>query len=178
MIDFFTKFPASPYPLDGFAKDAANIAIGEIMVHRKVDSSYVLWKKDLLEGDTPVSVSDEIYKTTSYYWTLYYVNNVINPYTDWYMSQSEHEKYVTAKYGDKYGYHHFEIRKPGKEPRIVDDVDSATYLTLTNLPEYVFKVTNLEHEKALNDTRRVITVISPRFISEFAEEFQRIVGSR
>ena len=109
------------------------------------------------------------------------INNIINPYTDWYMSQSEHELYVARKYEDKHGLHHFE-RRIGEEIAIVDDVEHAIELNKwkNHLPQglYIFPVTNLEYERALNDLRRTITIISPKFINEFAEEFRKAVSSK
>lgn len=181
MIDFFSHFPAVAYDVDGFHKKAANIAIGEILVHNKIDTSYILWKRELFDGDTPVSVSDNVYGDTQFYWTILYINNIINPYTDWYMSQSEHELYVARKYEDKHGLHHFE-RRIGEEIAIVDDVEHAIELNKwkNHLPQglYIFPVTNLEYERALNDLRRTITIISPKFINEFAEEFRKAVSSK
>lgn len=182
MIDFFSGFPSVPYSQDGFYKEAANIAIGEVMVHNKIDSSYILWKKELFDDDTPVSVSDEVYHDTQYYWTILYVNNIINPYTDWYMSQSEHEDYVQRKYGDKYALHHFERRELNKDPVNLDDIETAYELAKwqSHQPQslYIFPVTNLDYERNINDARRTITIISPKFIGEFAEEFRKIVSSK
>ena len=60
-MDFFTNFPTVVYEVDGYSKEVANIAIGEIVIKFKTDMSYVLWKKELFDGDSPVSVSQEIY---------------------------------------------------------------------------------------------------------------------
>lgn len=182
MIDFFTKFPSIPYTVDGFTKSVANIVIGEIIVHRKIDSSYVLWKKDLLDGDSPVSVSDEIYKTTQYYWTLFYINNIVNPYTDWFMSQSELEAYTKKKYPDIYGLHHFIRVISDSKSEIIDDVEFEVEKAkwLAHIPQglNIIPVTNIDYEKNKNDLKRSITVISPRFIDEFVNEFHSLMSEK
>lgn len=181
MIDFFTKFPAIPYPVDGYTKYVANIVIAEIVVHRRIDSSYILWKKELLDGDTPISISEELYKTTKYYWTIFYINNVVNPYIDWFLSQSEVEAYSKKKYTSIHGLHHFE-KRVGDNTEIIDDVqhkiEEAKWIAHMPQGLDIFPVTNIEYEKRINDTRRSITIISPKYISEFANEFQELIGTK
>ena len=180
MKDFFSNFPTVKYEVDGVTSTVANIAIGEITVQHNVDVSYVLWKHELLDDDTPVSVSDTLYKTTEYYWTILYVNHVISPYTDWYMSQTELERYVTACYADMNGLHHFERRLSETDFRQLDDVDHAValakYQAHQPLGQNIFPVTNLLYEKRRNDARKQIRVISPRYITDFVNNFHRVVG--
>lgn len=179
MIDMFSKFIKTEYDIDGIIREVTNIAVGEITIRNKVDSSYVLWKYDLFDGDTPVSVSDTVYGSTAYYWTILYINNIINPYTDWYMSQSELEKYAARKYTGVNATHHYEYRSP-TETRVLDDVDSLPYVSIpsSSLPAYVFRISNIDYERSLNFSKKSITIINPKFISQFAEEFHNAVSSK
>lgn len=183
MKDFFSNFPTVSYELDGIKNTVANIAIGEIVIRYKTDMSYVIWKHETMDDDTPVSISKQVYGTTEYYWTILYINNIVNPYTDWYMSQTELERYVDACYSDgKNGLHHFERRISENDYRVLDDVDHAAslvkYQAKLPLGEAIFPVTNLMYEKRLNDARKSIRIISPKFIVDFANSFHRILDGK
>lgn len=181
MIDFFSNFPKLEYPVDEFSKQASNLAVGELVFGLLVDESYVLWRKDLADDDTPVSIAADVYNDTSLYWTIIYVNNIINPYTDWFMGQKDLEVYTAAKYQTgMMGLHHFENRANPNRPRILDDVDHAAALAIYNvnpagLGQYIIPVTNLQYEREKNEARRSIRIINPKFIPDFSENFHRIM---
>lgn len=293
MKDFFTNFPKVDYSIDGIPAKVANIAVGELLIKQKIDISYVLWKREVMDEETPVSISQDLYGTVEYYWTILYVNNIINPYTEWYMGQTELESCVETSYTDtfadfiieyemqlnpgmtqaqviasllsstkyktgKNGLHHFEYTLDDGTSLELDQIDhySALHMWLLNAgglilrsvsnlqyetalnanrlpsdPDYIdplqleawvdanytsgingvhhyerrvvgtwtqvapadashaarllrnmpsnatgiSPVTNLMYEKRLNDGRKNISVISPRFISDFANNFSRIM---
>lgn len=183
MKDFFSDFPSTQYSVDAVTQEITNIAIGEIVINKNADLSFVIWKHDVMDDDTPVSISDKLYNDPEYYWTILYINNIVNPYRDWYMSQTELENYVDSCYTDgKNGLHHFERRVADGDYRVIDDVDHAAaavkYAARLPLGEAIFPVTNLMFEKRLNDDRKLINVISPRFIREFAANFQKTLEGR
>lgn len=182
MIDMLEKYPLVKYPVDGFTKEISDIAIGEVVLRNKIDSSYVIWKRELLDGDSPVSVSDQIYGIVDYYWTLLYVNNIVNPFTEWYMGQTEHELYVDSKYknlGGKEGIHHFINTSAEGRNRQIDDVLYKHYYTQYEqgipLPFYIKPISNLIYEKEINDTRKTINIISPKFITQFVDTFFQLI---
>lgn len=192
MKDFFSSFPTIKYSQDGFNKGACNLSIGEVLLHNKIDGTYVMWKKELIEGDTPVSVSDEVYKSTEFYWTILFVNNIIDPFTQWYMTQTELENYTAKKYADPAlpdgrekrfkamdSLHHFEDASYNP-PRVLDPVDHKRTLEVYNvnplaIGENIMPVSNLIYEKRLNETRKVIHIISPKFIHQFVDNFNSMV---
>ena len=188
MRDFFSNFAQVEYPIDGFSKQVANIAIGEITIKYKVDESLILWQKELLDEDNPISISNEVYGSTEFYWTILYINDVVNPYLDWFKGQGELEDYTNTKYpSGKTGLHHFERVTPvyGKSDkvRILDDVDHAASLAIYNtnpagLPQYVFPVTNLQYERVKNQEKKTITVINPKYVADFSDNFHRIMAAR
>jgi hypothetical protein len=144
------------------------------------DSDSFLFQRYIVQdGESPESVSEKIYKTPKYYWTILLVNNIVNPMTEWLMESSMLEEFVIAKYPDGIkGIHHFYNTVTD---RICDDVDDAHLRTLIgtpNFPSEIMPITNYQYELELNEKRREISVINPRTISRFADDFQRMLESK
>lgn len=182
-IDFFSKFPTIPYELDGIVQEVVNIAISEITVKTKIDVSYILWKYEIVENETPIIISDKLYKTMEYYWVLLYVNNIVNPYLDWYMTQDELETYAASIYEDINDIHHFEKFDPITQTNsLIDNYDSIElfkkYKNGEDLGEYIFPVSNIMYERSKNDKRKIINIINPKYINEFVTEFRKVVGNK
>lgn len=53
---------------------------------------------ELEEYETPMSLSSKLYGTPKYYWVLMQINNIINPYTDWFMNSNMLRNYTIKKY--------------------------------------------------------------------------------
>jgi hypothetical protein len=178
-MSFFRYFPKINYNTDGLPRNVVNISTAFLLKRIKIDNTFVYQRYILHDGELPESVSDKLYKTPKYYWTILLVNNIIDPMTEWYMDSSTLEKFVEAKYPDGlYGIHHF---YDTRIDRICDDVDDAYFRTLIGNPSFpseVVPVTNYQYEVELNEKRREIIVINPRAISRFADEFQRILESK
>lgn len=198
-MGFFTNFPKTNYALEGNAKDVVNILTAALPQHLSVDQSYVFQHVIVSSGQRPEGLAEALYKEPNYYWTILVVNDIVNPYLGWPMADDELEDYVMRKYsGVPYGVHHFyNVRLQ----RLADDVDDAEYRAIfdgddvelsvngdvlitnnsdtilvglaTTLPEWVMPVTNLEYERDLNNRRKEIVVISPRFITQFVDAYNK-----
>lgn len=181
MKDFFAYFPTTEYALDEHKKKVVDITVTAIVMRYKIDSSVVLWKKEVQDGDTPVSLSRDIYSDPAYYWTILYINNIINPYTDWYMTQTQLETYVKRKYGSDFDkIKHLEWYDSVKDESIImDDVDRAIQepkLGTIEFPHNARAVTNVAWERRLNMERKFIQVISPQYIVKFEDMFNNAMN--
>jgi hypothetical protein len=178
-MPFFNKFPRINYTLDGESRRVVNIATAFALKRTKIDDSYLFQRYIVQDGELPESVSEKIYKTPNYYWTILLVNNIINPMTEWLMDSSTLESFVEAKYADGIkGIHHF---YDTVNDRICDDVDDKTLRTLigtSQFPSEIIPVTNYQYEIDMNETRREIIVINPKAISRFADDYQRMLESK
>ncbi len=78
---------------------------------------------DIAEGTTPELVSLQVYGTTDYWWLVLLANDVIDPFYDWLMRESEVEAYANKLYDNVNDIHHWEdveweIHKNDKKRRI------------------------------------------------------------
>lgn len=178
-MPFFKYFPRINYSVDGLPRNVVNISTSFLLKRMRLDDSLLFQRYIVQDGETPESVSEKIYKTPKYYWTILLANNIMDPMTKWLMESSMIEGFVNAKYPDNItGIHHF---YDTAAERICDDVDDAHLRTLVGTPDFpseIMPVTNYQHELNLNEERREIVVVNPRAISRFADDYQRMLESK
>jgi hypothetical protein len=114
---------------------------------------------DIPEGSTPESVSLEVYGTTDYWWLILIANDVIDPFYDWLMRESEVEAYANKLYDNVNDIHHWE------------DVEYNEY-DENNVDETLTPVTNMEWEIYKNDKKRRISIINPNEIHNVEKELK------
>ena len=156
----------------------------------KEDTLY--YSYSIQNGERPEQVSYKEYGDEQYYWVVLQVNDVVDYYNEWPLSDYELQKFITKKYGsdeNAYAVHHYET---------VDTVDSKGILVLQGGlivgSEYSYSypsepgstvffvsrpvaVTNYEYEKRLNDNKREIVLIQKKYIYRFQDEYTDYVNS-
>jgi hypothetical protein len=98
---YFKSFPKTLYqlPFD------QNRSITDILRHVNFEKEIIgdvrnLRKYNVLEGETPESVSEKLYGTPEYHWLLLLINNMVNPFYDWPLPDRALRKFIKEKYGD------------------------------------------------------------------------------
>ena len=176
---FFKKFGTIPYSLEGYSKEAMNIIAASVVKHFNVDKAYVYQRYIVPSGATPESLAYEIYGDADKYWTILFINGIVDPFTEWPMDPVVLEKWTEAKYGDVNKVIDF-VNVTNSE--FYDDVQRDLFFNYieegTLLPFNVHPVTALEHEMTKNQERGQIIVISPRFINSFIDMFNKSIEGK
>lgn len=166
------------YPLDGYNKEVTNIVSAFILRRVKVDNAFVFQTVQMRDGTTPEELSLEVYNDVEHYLSVLIASEIINPFTDWPMDYTSLEQYTMAKYSEGVdGIHHFyDLDKE----RICDEWDHEIYKNMLktdseNIPKTIRPVTNLEYEIEMNNSRKSIRVINPRFINQFTEDMKNVI---
>ena len=108
---------------------------------------------------SPENIAYDFYGSCDYVWIILTINNIVNPFEDWLMSENEFMNYVREKYGDNmYDTHHYEI----------DDVLYPVDPLIPN--RKARKISNLEYENRINEKRRRIKVVYPDLLSVIETE--------
>lgn len=172
-MGYFKRFPTLPYA----GTEVQDILTAVMPSRLNVDRSYAFQNYTVGDGETAEGLAEKLYRNASYYWTLYVINSMVNPYLDWPMATAELEEYTERKYDDKFGVHHFWDNQIN---RIVDDFDEADFraMPVESLPFYIIPVTNLQHETELNNRKRDIIVVNPRYIDRFVEVYTDAVQGK
>ena len=122
----------------------------------------------------PEHISLDLYDSPDYHWTILLVNNIINPYLDWPLSNEVLIDYAKSKYTNIYDTHHY-LTADGF---IVDELTTIDYNTnYTPIPEDVTIISNIDYEIDNNNLKRDIIVIKPKYVKNFINKYERIQES-
>ncbi len=122
---------------------------------------------DVVDGETPEMIAHKYYDNPELHWTILVANDIIDYYEDWPMSVQRFEEYVKDKYANPQGVHHYEISQTSGDATKTINVGMNT----TDY-ESASVISNYTYEQRLQDDKRQIRLISPRFITQFVEEFR------
>ena len=140
-----------------------------IVTRKNVASRNVLFAKHAVtDSETPESLSLEYYGTIKHYWVNMMINKYYNRYYDWPMTERNLQKYVVNKYAVPNSIHHYEISQESGDTEIKIKVEVVDYPSAT-------PITNMEHERYLNDERKNIKVLKKVYIEPFISEFNSLL---
>ena len=95
----FEKFNLIQYSLTHDGKKLTDYILTDITTRARLRASTdILLEFELNEGEMPEDVSQEVYGTPYYHWTIMMVNNVFDVYSEWFMGDAQLYAYCVAKY--------------------------------------------------------------------------------
>ena len=129
----------------------------------------------------PDILAFNIYGDVKYTWTIFMVNNMLDPFWSWPMDTKNFGMYLTNKYGtvdkSKIALHHYEqiihgrTEVTGKSdpiPERVVELDYTTYRAVGEDDRQIVYAYEWEQEK--NEVNRTINLIDASFISGVLDE--------
>lgn len=165
-MSYFALFPKLLYPYGGTERVVTNITRGIRLNRKLTDEDVIYFPYDIKDGERPDSVSERFYDTPDYHWVILLVNDIGNIYEQWPMSSVDLDEYIQDKYGEDIDeVHHYQNSK--------GHVVSAP---APGVPSYDGSpVTNRQYEQGLNELKRNIRVVDPRYIREFKRQFETLM---
>ena len=127
------------------------------------------------DGETPEMIAHRYYGDVNLHWTILAINDIVDYYEDWPMSVQRFEEFVKEKYDNPQGIHHYEITQTsGENTKIIDvglgikteDGLNSDYPSATDISNY-------QYEESLEEQKRQIRLIQPKYIEQFVKEFER-----
>jgi len=157
-------------------KDVTDI-MSRIKVRDKVINEASLYNKyDVKSGETPENIAFKHFGTTQLHWVILLTNNIQDRYYDWPMSEQEFELFITDKYSNPDGIHHYEItQSSGKQSGNGPD-DYTHKIEVNSTVSGANSVLNREYESRLQDKKRLIKLLDPEFLPQFLREFNELIG--
>lgn len=128
-----------------------------------IASSLAYDEYDIEEGETPEILADKVYNDSALHWVILITNEIIDPRFDWPLDSGVLYDYVVGKYGlaNIYATHHY-VNSNG-------DIVHSSY---TN-PKTA--VTNFQYEEAVNEAKRRIKLVKPRYVADFVNNFENVI---
>lgn len=149
-------------------------------------------KYKIVGDDRPDNVAFEVYDDASLDWIVLLSNNVLNVQTEWPLPQTDFDRFVLDKYGDYdtlyNSIHHYETEEVKNSQGVtivpaglqVDASYSLSYydffidqqITTGNIS---IPVTNYEYEEKIDDNKRNIFLLKPRYLNIVFDDMDDIM---
>ena len=170
---YFANFPLIIYDSVGNNefKVVTNL-MKRVALRTKVRTNTLLYDTyDVKEGETPEMLADKLYDDVNLHWIIMYVNNITDRYHQWPLSTPQFLAFVSDKYSDPDGIHHYEITQTSGDTTVKINIGSDnTGYSGTTL------ITNSEYEESRQDALRKIRLLDPIYVDQFVEEFESLMG--
>ena len=161
---YFEYFPTISYDVRGEKNNRRVQSITNVLVRvRKklnVLNSAFFEQYFINDGDRADILAHKFYDDSTLHWVVMYANYMTNPYYDWPLAYFDLRKFITKKYDDINGVHHYEDAD-GYE---VDSTASGATA-----------ITNFVYEEQLNDEKRTINIIRAEYLPQILEEFKTFI---
>lgn len=165
---YFTQFPIIRYSLDD---GDTSFIITDFFRRVKANQNTIINSSaydeyDIRENETPEILADRIYGDCRLHWIILIINDIIDPRWDWPMDTDVFINYLDEKYGlgNSNDVHHY-INTDG-------DIVHSSYSGTKEA------VTNYEYELDLNEAKRRIKILKPKFVPQFIATFQKTIITR
>ena len=149
-------------------------------------------KYEIIGNDRPDNVALKVYGRSDLDWVVLTSNNIINVQDEWPMPQLEFDAYLLNKY-DTYdnlnSSHHYETTELKNSDDViivqkglqVPSTYSITYYfdsgidsgMVTSYP--VVEITNYQYEEKLNDDKRNIFLLKPRYLNVIIDDLDELM---
>ena len=148
-------------------------------------------KYQIIADERPDNIAYKIYGDSNLDWMVMLANNVTNLQNEWPLEEQSFYRFLINKYGSEAGIesvHHYETQKviDSKEKVIVPkglevpsnysvtflDSGTRTEQIRTNITD---EITNRQYEEKIQDEKRNIFLIKPRFTGLIIEEMERVM---
>ena len=147
-------------------------------------------KYQIITDERPDNVAFKVYGDSNLDWMILLANNIINVQQEWPLEHQSYYNYLIGKYGSDaalQNIHHYETREiknsvgkvivpKGLEVPSTFNItyfDTGLGVQQTVTTEIVTEITNQVYEDGLNDAKRNISIIKPRFIGLIIEEIEK-----
>ena len=149
-------------------------------------------KYQIISDERPDNVAFKVYGDSNLDWMVLLSNNIINVQQEWPLEHNSYYDYLIGKYGSDaalQNIHHYETQEiKNSVGKVVVpkglEVPSTFSITFfdtglrsekTVSTNIVTEITNQVYEDRLNDNKRNINIIKPRFIGLVIEEMERLM---
>ena len=178
MTKLFNEFPRIDYNLSGVNGNTIEVTdiFRRVKARSKLANNVTLFDKyDVTEGEKPEDVAYKAYGDSDYFWVVTLINNIVNRYYDWPLDEYNFQQFVADKYANPDAIHHYEItqssgRQTGDGP---SDYSHKVQCNATDAGAEA--VSNIEFERRIQDEKRQIRILLPKFLGAFEDEFTNLI---
>ena len=173
-MQYFESFPKLLYDAEGNGdyKVITDI-LRRFKARKSITEQIVLFDKySVKDGEKPEDVSHRFYGSPDYHWVVLSINNISDRYYGWPLSNIDFENYIADKYTNPDATHHHEIAQSSGK---TSSLDNSHLITVNSDVSGASAVSNRTYEDRINENKRLIKILKPRYLDEYVEEFKRLI---
>lgn len=193
-MSYFSQFSYVAYPNFLDSTGNFNIILKNIttrIVRREslIDDNSIYYKYIIREGENIESISNKLYKTPEFYWTIMIINNRFDRFYDFPLEYGQFEDYIVDKYGsfasaqDTYKYFIREDYDRYSQDTVEDkeyfievpEINFNDYPVSENGRLMRYSKSNYDIEFEENEAKRNIIVCNSKYIQIFVDTFNSLV---
>jgi len=174
---YFSKFGKMQYGFDKNTYKTVTDIMKRVKVRDKIINEMSLYNKyDVKSGETPETIAFKHFGNPKLHSVILLTNNIQDRYYDWPMSEQEFELFITDKYSNPAGIHHYEVTQSSGKLSGNGPDDYTHKVEVNSTTSGATSISNREYEQRIQDKKRLIKLLDPRFLSTFLSEFNALIG--
>ena len=175
---YFSYFPKGTYDIrnDGNEKVVTDLMVRVKVRSKVLDESTLYDLYDIPEGETPELTALKHFGNSNYHWVILLTNDITDRYYGWPLTTYEFENYMTEKYTNPDGVHHYEITQSSGKTKGEGPSDYSHKIIVNSTVPNATAVTNREHEQRIQDQKRQIKLLNAAYLPILLDEFANLVN--
>ena len=171
---YFDYFPKGRYSVNKLDYKTVTDLFRRVKVRSKIlDESSLYSVYDVPNGERPEDTAMKHFGDPELHWVILLSNNMTDGYYDWPLDFQAFEEYITTKYDNPDGIHHYE-KTQSSGP--TSSTDYSHLIECLSTDAGAQSVSNREYEQRLQDQKRQIKLLNPAYLSILQEEFERLMN--
>ncbi len=200
--DYFKFYPRLDYLAsvdaagNGEFKETVDIFRNNNLPEKIFKYKTFYYNYNIQDGETPETVAEKVYEDSGLYWLILQINNIVDPYTQWPLSNVSLEEYIVRKYGSWAAagqishYETVEVKNDSgqvilpagivvsadyvfryfPDPNNKETTPNGDYVKLSSFP---VPVTFEEVEQRINNKKKTINLLNRRYVSDYVRLFRK-----
>ena len=132
---------------------------------------------DVRDGEKPEDIAYKWFGDAELHWVILMTNNVTDRYYQWPMTQPQFQAFLEDKYSNPDGIHHYEIPRTSGRTTSNGPTDYSHLVEVNSDTPNASIISNREYEERVQDNNRSIRLLNQEFLSDFIEEFDKLIQS-
>ena len=130
---------------------------------------------DVKNGEKPEDIAYKWFGDAQLHWVILMTNDVTDRYYQWPMNDAQFEEFIADKYSNPDAVHHYEVTKDSGRTTGQGPNDYSHLVEVNSDTDNATSISNREYEERVQDKNRSIRLLNQRFLSDFIEEFDKLI---
>jgi hypothetical protein len=176
-MSYFNRFPLMIYDMknDGNYKLLPDI-LKRVKQRNAIKSGQFIFDTyDVRNGEKPEDIAYKWFGDAQLHWVILMTNDVTDRYYQWPMNDAQFEEFIADKYSNPDAVHHYEVTKDSGRTTGQGPNDYSHLVEVNSDTDNAISISNREYEERIQDKNRSIRLLNQRFLSDFIEEFDKLI---